>query len=286
MENTNYPFITRFNPAPTGSLHLGHAYALKVANTLALESGGHMVLRIDNAFNPNISQTANDKVYDVLQTFGLKYTQSAVKSQRRMVSYKAIKFLRSKKLLYPSEFISSNEINTFFQAPHDAPSQINKDTMSDLPPGSTVWRLDIRKAVQFLNCDKVTWFDYGVGMRILDVEIFPDIVVEITYGDNEPGFISYHVAVVVEDHMDGVNLVTRGNDLLAYTPLQVLLQEILNLRKRPNYFHHELIKDLQGNRLAKRNDALSLDALFDQHGPSHVYENMLPPVYIKDFIKG
>ena len=304
MENTNRPFVTRFCPTPTGPLHLGHAYALKVANTLALRSGGHMVLRIDDLYNPNISQTATNLVYDVLRTLRLKYTQSSDETQRRIYHEKAVHTLRQKGLLYASEF-TEDEAISFFQAPHNPPWRPDEDlTLEEIkhniktitPPSTvvvknpskhmpvSVWRLNIKKAANFLRWDHVTWFDYNIGMQQLDVEIFPDIVVEVRrYGVLTQ--LNYHIAVVVDDHLDGVNLVTRGKDLLAYTPLQVLLQQILQL-KSPDYYHHELIKDSQGNRLAKRNDALSVDTLLKQHGVRPVFRDMLPLVDIKDFIKG
>jgi len=69
--------------------------------------------------------------------------------------------------------------------------------------------------------------------------------------------VAYHLAVVVDDAAQGITEVTRGKDLFAATPLQVALQHLLGLAT-PTYHHHALIRDDQGKRLAKRDDARAL----------------------------
>ena len=71
---------------------------------------------------------------------------------------------------------------------------------------------------------------------------------------------SYHLAVVVDDALQGITLVTRGEDLLEATHLHRLLQELLGLPV-PEWQHHRLITDESGKRLAKRDDARSLRSL-------------------------
>ncbi len=68
---------------------------------------------------------------------------------------------------------------------------------------------------------------------------------------------SYHLAVVVDDSSQGVTEVVRGEDLFEATFVHTLLQDLLTL-PRPKYFHHSLIRDERGRRLAKRDDARSL----------------------------
>ena len=73
---------------------------------------------------------------------------------------------------------------------------------------------------------------------------------------------SYHLAVTVDDHLQGVTLVTRGEDLFHATHVHRLLQALLGLRT-PRYYHHNLIADSSGQRLAKRNRAITLRHLRD-----------------------
>ena len=71
---------------------------------------------------------------------------------------------------------------------------------------------------------------------------------------------SYHLAVTVDDALQGVSLATRGRDLFGATHVHRLLQELLGL-PTPRYWHHRLLTDASGKRLAKRDRALTLRAL-------------------------
>ncbi|HKS90231.1 MAG TPA: glutamate--tRNA ligase family protein, partial [Stellaceae bacterium] len=71
---------------------------------------------------------------------------------------------------------------------------------------------------------------------------------------------SYHLAVTVDDALQGVTLVTRGADLFAATHIHRLLQALLGL-PTPRYRHHPLLTDADGRRLAKRDGALSIRAM-------------------------
>ena len=71
---------------------------------------------------------------------------------------------------------------------------------------------------------------------------------------------SYHLAVTVDDDIQGVTLVTRGQELLPSTDVHRLLQELLGLTV-PDYHHHPMLKNEAGERLAKRDNALTLRVL-------------------------
>jgi glutamyl-Q tRNA(Asp) synthetase len=71
---------------------------------------------------------------------------------------------------------------------------------------------------------------------------------------------SYHLAVSVDDGLQGVTLVTRGEDLFHATHVHRLLQALLGL-PTPRYYHHNLIADSNGLRMAKRNRAVTLRTL-------------------------
>src|SRR5262249_26771946 len=71
---------------------------------------------------------------------------------------------------------------------------------------------------------------------------------------------SYHLAVTVDDALQGVTLVTRGLDLFEATHVHCLLQALLDLAT-PDYHHHRLLVDREGKRYAKRDRALTLAAL-------------------------
>ena len=70
----------------------------------------------------------------------------------------------------------------------------------------------------------------------------------------------YHLSVTVDDHIQGISLVTRGEDLFEASHVHRLLQALLGL-ETPEYRHHRLLTDEDGQRLAKRHDSLSIRSL-------------------------
>jgi glutamyl-Q tRNA(Asp) synthetase len=114
-------------------------------------------------------------------------------------------------------------------------------------------RLDVAEAMQGLG--NLTWKDRAHGTFTARPTLFGDVVLA---RKDTPA--SYHLAVVVDDALQGITLVTRGEDLLEATHLHRLLQELLGL-PMPEWHHHRLITNEHGKRLAKRDDARSLHSL-------------------------
>ncbi len=114
-------------------------------------------------------------------------------------------------------------------------------------------RLDVMKAKA--QAGSLRWTDHRHGEFVATPEIHGDAVLA---RKDVPA--SYHLSVVVDDALQGVTLVTRGEDLLPATHLHRLLQALLGL-PRPDYHHHGLVTDEAGRRLAKRDDARSLRSL-------------------------
>jgi glutamyl-Q tRNA(Asp) synthetase len=115
-------------------------------------------------------------------------------------------------------------------------------------------RLDVAKAARFVE-GYLEWTDRGRGVFTAQPAVFGDVVLA---RKDTPA--SYHLAVVVDDALQGITLVTRGEDLLEATHLHRLLQTLLGLPV-PEWWHHRLITDESGKRLAKRDDARSLRSL-------------------------
>jgi glutamyl-Q tRNA(Asp) synthetase len=124
-------------------------------------------------------------------------------------------------------------------------------------------RLNLSRATA--RTGKLTWRERGQGTIEARPELFGDVVLarkEIP--------TSYHLAVTLDDHLQGVSLVTRGEDLFEATHVQRLLQALLGLRT-PEYRHHPLMRDEGGKRLAKRNESATLRALrFAGRAPAEV----------------
>ena len=120
--------------------------------------------------------------------------------------------------------------------------------------------------------DHLSWFDHLAGTQIANPAQFGDVV--IARADIA---VSYHLSVVIDDALDGVTLVTRGDDLVESTHLHRLLQALFALPV-PDYCHHALVVDQAGKRLAKRDSAHSLESMRQIHDdPSSIFAKM-PPI--------
>lgn len=275
------PFITRFAPSPTGRLHLGHAYAAKVAYSLASESKGKMILRIDDIDHTRCREEFIKPIFANLEWLdltwhgskGCKNSNAPRQSNRHSFYQKALATLRDLDLLYPC-YLSRRELSELLSAPHTplsdySPTYQTTKHITDTDQLLTqaekerrhtnghraAWRLRMDSAIKLAQKDKpdpLFWFDYITGQQKVDPKKFGDLV--IARADIA---VSYHLSVVVDDALDGVTLVTRGKDLAPSTHVHRLLQELLTLPV-PEYCHHNLVLDQNGNRLAKRNSSLSL----------------------------
>ena len=302
------PVITRFAPSPTGLLHLGHAYAAKVAHDLARHSGGKMILRIDDIDHTRCRDIFTAQIFNDLDWLGLNWHGStndpqsgrnAPRQSQRMPAYQAaLKTLQDKGLVYPC-YLRRRELNALLSAPHAAPaSQIDRTSPAashDAAIANTdqllskkeqarrhaaghgaAWRLRMDAAIDMAmiagNGDYLSWFDHLAGPQIANPAQFGDVV--IARADIA---VSYHLSVVIDDALDGVTLVTRGDDLVESTHLHRLLQALFALPV-PNYCHHALVVDQAGKRLAKRDSAHSLESMRQIHDdPSSIFAKM-PPI--------
>ena len=260
-------FHTRFAPSPTGPLHRGHIYAAKVAHHFARHSGGKFILRIDDIDHTRCRDKFTKGIYYDLNWLGLKWDGPVPFQTKRLPAYQAaLKTLQKLDLVYPC-FLSRKELANILSAPHGQPAPASiRDTDKLLPHNeqhrraasgtAAAWRLRMHKAQQSAGA-RLTWHDYLTGTHRITPEIFGDAV--IARGDVG---VSYHLAVVVDDALDHISLVTRGIDLAPSTHLHRLLQALLGLPV-PDYLHHELVCDAEGKRLAKRDDAQSITQLRD-----------------------
>lgn len=267
MSPVEPPIITRFAPSPTGLLHLGHAYAALKARH-STDCVENFYLRLDD-----LDQTRSKALYETylledLAWLGLSWNPNIRKQSEHFSQYReALKSLQERGLVYPC-FCTRKEIleetSRAGNAPHGPSGAIYPGTCRHRSKDQIeTWiqeekdfslRLDIEKA-WYLAGTELTWVDLNHGKFIADPRSLGDVVIA-----RKDSSTSYHLAVVIDDHEQGVTLVTRGSDLLHATPLHRVLQELLNL-KVPTWQHHSLVTDENGVRLAKSAYALSLRSL-------------------------
>jgi glutamyl-Q tRNA(Asp) synthetase len=118
------------------------------------------------------------------------------------------------------------------------------------------FRLDAAKAGRMAESrEPLTWHDQARGRQIVPTALLDDVVLA-----RKETPTSYHLAVTADDALQGVTLVTRGEDLFDATHIHRVLQALLDLPV-PDYHHHRLLTDAQGRRFAKRDKSLTLRAL-------------------------
>ena len=268
MGNIRMIVRTRFAPSPTGRLHLGHAYAAKVAHDLARQSsGGEFLLRHEDIDGPRVREEFYEGIEEDLKWLGLGWDGEALRQSKRSAAYDAaLSSLKSRGLAYPC-FCTRREIQAelahMTAAPQGPEGPIYPGTCRALDPDEAeekiqsgiphAWRLNAAFASS--TCGPLTFHDLRFGTISADPNLLGDVVL----ARKDIGS-AYHLAVVVDDAWQQITHVTRGEDLLASTHVHRLLQTLLGLPE-PVYFHHELVLDEQGKRLAKRCDSLSIAAM-------------------------
>lgn len=263
--------VTRFAPSPTGHLHLGHAFSALYAWRIAQNARGTFILRIEDIDPVRCKEPYIDGIKEDLQWLGLTWKEPVRRQSEHLNDYKkALDVLNEQGLIYPC-FCTRREVEEESAAAGHAPHQnpdgpVYPGTCRNLSPaerqvkqaerGMPVWRLNMAKA--FHQAGTMTWHDRGKGSVTARPEIFGDVVLA-----RKDAPTSYHLSVTVDDYLQGITLVTRGEDLFACTDIHVLLQKLLGY-ETPDYYHHKLLLDESGKRFAKRNKAVTLRALREE----------------------
>ncbi len=264
--------VTRFAPSPTGRLHLGHAYSAVLGHSVARESGGRFLLRIEDLDPGRSRPEFVEHIFEDLRWLGLDWgAEPLIQSQRVDHYADALEDLRQRGLVYAC-FCTRADIAASLTAPHGDAGSSYPGTCRGLAddPGRRAttphsWRLDSAEA---LGVAGLPGWEEEDGSTFAATEA--DIGDAVLARKDAPS--SYHLACVVDDAASGVNLVVRGADLRPSTPIQRLLQTLLG-RPQPRYLHHPLVIHDDGRRLAKRDQAPTLaamrDAGVDGHGLAH-----------------
>lgn len=258
--------VTRFAPSPTGRLHLGHAFAALQAESAARAADGRFLLRIEDIDPTRCRQEHVDGILEDLAWLGLRWEEPVRRQSAHLDDYRAaLQRLGDAGLLYPCFCTRSDiqaEIAAAGRAPHGPDGPLYPGICRGLPAAIAAariaagephaLRLDMRRATAGMPA--LGFREHGAWVAA-DPAQFGDAVLarkEIP--------TSYHLAVTVDDALQGVTLVTRAEDLLPATHLHRLLQHHLGLPV-PDYRHHGMLRDEGGRRLAKRDGAATLQAL-------------------------
>lgn len=259
---------TRFAPSPTGLLHRGHAFSALTAFDAAQAAEGRFVLRIEDIDATRSRPEYEAAILEDLAWLGLEWEAPVRRQSEHLANYHAaIDVLRLKGLVYRC-FRTRKELD-IGRAPHEPATPF---TGAPLPPDEEAarlkrgeafaWRLSLDAARNALGgFDGLAFIEEGAGPtgETGRIAARPDLAGDIVLARKDVG-VAYHLAVVLDDALQGITHVIRGHDLFEAAHIQRLLQALLDL-PTPIYRHHRLLTGPDGKRYAKRDKAQTLREL-------------------------
>lgn len=275
----------RFAPSPTGPLHLGSLRTALLGWLFARSAGARFLLRVED-LDPVASRTHHVESHIAdLRAVGIDWDGPIVHQSARLQLYReAIADLQRADLLYPC-FCTRREILDAVAAPHGPlPDGAYPGTCLTLTSSRrrSHERTGRRPALRVrAGAATATIVDRLRGEVSAVVD---DFVVQ-----RNDGLPAYNLAVVVDDHHQGIGEVVRGADLLTSAPRQAWVAGTLGLRV-PVYAHVPLVLGADGARLAKRHGSVTLADLGARGvGPDQVRDLLatsvgLPPLPLGDLV--
>jgi glutamyl-Q tRNA(Asp) synthetase len=278
--------ITRFAPSPTGPLHLGHAYSAMLGFDMAMENGGDWLLRIEDIDGQRCRPEWEKQIYEDLEWLGLWWPEPVMRQSERSASYAAaLDRLWQGDFLYPCT-CTRRDIAEAASAPQEQALPVGPDGLvypricpeafhglpcsmsprpSDVALRLAMWRTEFT-AITDVSGPHWSFTETGpdhAGIISFTPQEMATDVGDIVLSRRGLG-TSYHLSAVIDDAAQGITHVIRGADLFDATKIHVVLQHLLGL-PIPIYHHHRLIRDENGKRLAKRDDARAI-RLYRQEG--------------------
>jgi glutamyl-Q tRNA(Asp) synthetase len=257
-------FATRFAPSPTGLLHRGHAFSALTAFAAANAAQGRFVLRIEDIDATRCRREFEAGIFEDLTWLGLSWETPVRRQSDHLDDYHAaLDSLAARGLIYRCFRTRREVAEAMASAPH-GPMEIYRgaplspsDEAERLAVGAPfAWRLSLDAAAQALGgFDRLTFVEERTGVITARPELGGDVVL----ARKDVG-VAYHLAVVVDDALQGITHVIRGHDLFEATHVQRLLQALLDL-PTPVYRHHPLLLGPDGKRFAKRDRSETLRSL-------------------------
>jgi len=244
----------RFAPSPTGALHVGNLRTALIAWLAARSAGERFVLRMEDLDRVTSSAAHERSQERDLAAVGIDWDGAVWRQSERFGVYDAA-ILRLTELGMTYDcFCSRREIREAVAAPHGPDTLVYPGTCRDLTREERIRRGRSRRpAVRFRAGPDFIAIDDAVAGRYER----PAHDVVLRRNDGAP---AYNVAVVIDDHAQGIDQVVRGDDLLSATPSQVAIAAALDIAS-PGYVHVPLVVGESGERLAKRDGAITLDQL-------------------------
>ncbi|WP_448950436.1 tRNA glutamyl-Q(34) synthetase GluQRS [Labrys neptuniae] len=263
--------VLRFAPSPTGHLHLGHALSAFENERWAAASGGRLLLRIEDIDVTRCRPDFVEALLEDLAWLDLSFERPPRRQSEHFADYaQALDRLAARGLTYRSYASRAEIAAATAKADHprdpDGTPLYPRAALAALDDPATrnaaepfALRLDMAKAAALAPA--LFWREQAAPQRaeFETVPAMPERWGDVVLARKEfPA--SYHLAVVVDDALQGVSHIVRGRDLYHATGLHRLLQTLLGLPE-PTYHHHALILGADGEKLSKSARSTSLRAL-------------------------
>lgn len=246
--------LTRFAPAPTGYLHLGHAASAVWVWGVARALGGRVLLRIEDHDRGRCRPAYERSLLDDLEWLGLepdlgrlaeyRAGSCAYRQSERGASYaQALGQLAGQGLVYACDCSRSRLREVAGDVPNvETPYDGRCRDRGRIPAAVLGMRVRVDPGVEAFD-------DLRLGVQSHD----PAAQCGDLLARDRLGQWTYQFAVTVDDWEEGVNLVVRGEDLLGSTGRQLRLARLLGRPSGPRFLHHPLIMAPGGAKLSKAN---------------------------------
>lgn len=271
--------VYRFAPSPNGRLHLGHALSAILGFEAARRAGGRFLLRIEDIDRARSSRALEDGIREDLAWLGLTWEEPVRRQSDHLDDYAAAVGRLDAAGLVRESWASRREIGDAARAAALAgvPWPSDPDGAPCVPEEGAFLAADVaarrraageRPVLRLCTAAAVAtlgrplaWQEGGEGPAGESglVPALPGIWGDVVLSRRDAP-ASYHLAVVVDDALQGVTDVLRGRDLFHATAIHRLLQELLGLPE-PRYHHHRIVTDGTGRKLSKSDGATSLAEL-------------------------
>jgi glutamyl-Q tRNA(Asp) synthetase len=269
--------VFRFAPSPNGFLHLGHAYSALLNSDRARETGGRLLLRIEDIDATRCRPEYETAIYEDLAWLGIAWETPVRRQSDHLDAYRtALDRLSALGLVYPA-FESRAEIARLGTAreadgpwPRDpdgvplypgAARSLSADERDRLIDTGAPYALRLDMAAACRRAVGLSWNELGEGpdgergVVPARPEAWGDVIVA-----RKETPTSYHLSVVVDDALQDISEIVRGQDLFHATSVHRLLQVLLHLPE-PVYRHHGLLRDERGRKLSKSTSSTGLREL-------------------------
>jgi glutamyl-Q tRNA(Asp) synthetase len=269
--------VFRFAPSPNGYLHLGHACSALLNFGLARHTGGRFLLRIEDIDPTRCKPEFETAIYEDLAWLGIAWEEPVRRQSQHLADYRdAVEKLSAEGLVYPSfesrreiaGLLAQREVNDRWpRDPDGAPlypgvaKVLSAHERARLLESGAPYALRLDVAAACARAGGLVWIEHGEGPsgETGTVPARPETWGDVILARRETP-TSYHLSVVIDDALQGVTEVVRGQDLFWSTSVHRLLQALLGL-PQPAYRHHRLIFDGAGRKLSKSTEATGLREL-------------------------